>query len=180
MSGFASYLPLSQRATGDDAAVSSDRRRALADVIDAAAGLLPPDDADAAARRFVDIAALTSEAGTESDPAVRMHALAERVRTGPRRRLRALAAGVRALLILARDRGAPAPLDPLVAGGVALYASTNAPADRRAVISGRTVRASDAEWSFGAGPVLEGTSAGIAAFLLGVSDDPPQPVTPRR
>jgi hypothetical protein len=37
------------------------------------------------------------------------------------------------------------------------------------------VRAADGEWAFGTGAVLEAPGTAIAAFLLGVSDDPPRP-----
>ncbi len=42
-------------------------------------------------------------------------------------------------------------------------------------MKGHTVRATDADWAFGTGPVLEGTGRAIAAFLLGVTDTPPRP-----
>ena len=43
------------------------------------------------------------------------------------------------------------------------------------VVAGHTIRATDADWAFGNGPVLEGTSLQIVGFLLGVTDDPPRP-----
>lgn len=63
----------------------------------------------------------------------------------------------------------------MTAGAVALYAQGAGPFERRAVVAGHTIRATDADWAFGNGPVLEGTSLQIVGFLLGVTDDPPRP-----
>ncbi len=94
------------------------------------------------------------------------------------RRTRELSRALRALLLLAGSRGDVTPdVDPLTSGAVALYAATSGPFDRRAVLKGHTVRATDSDWSFGSGPVLEGPSLSIAAFVLGVSDHPPGPVS---
>jgi hypothetical protein len=182
MSGFARFLPLSQRERSDESSVTTDRRAALAAVVESAADALTgtPDAAENAGR-FVAGARLDRDATAEpgADPVAELRALAERVRTGGRRGDRALADAVRALLRVPATDAHPVALDPLTAGMVSLYAATSGPSDRRAVVRGRTVRATDAEWSFGAGPVLEATSREIAAFLLGVSDDPPHPVSAR-
>ena len=61
-----------------------------------------------------------------------------------------------------------------------LWGATSGPFDRRVVLSGHTIRATDADWEFGHGPVLAGTALEIAAFVLGVSDVPPQPISPPR
>lgn len=185
MSGFARFLPLSQRDSADEAAVSSDRRAAVADVVDRAADLVaaaPAARADAVAQSFLEVAGLRGEPVLTAAPdaAALLRAVASGVRAGRRRSIRALAAAVRALLLLAQDLDVDAGLDPFLAGAAALYASGSAPAERRAVIRGFTVRATDADWAFGRGPVLEGTAAGIAAFLLGVSDDPPRPAVSGR
>lgn len=184
VSRFARFLPLSQRETADEADVSSDRRAAVADVVDRAADLIGAAPATAAERMelFLTDAGLRGEAGSPlaEDPVAALRTVAVAVRSGRRRSIRTLAATVRALLVLARENGVDAGLDPFLAGAAALYASGSAPADRRAVVRGFTVRATDADWSFGHGPVLEGTASGIAAFLLGVSDDPPRrPVSGR-
>ena len=71
--------------------------------------------------------------------------------------------------------GAELDVDPMTAGAVALYAQGAGPFERRAVVAGHTIRATDADWAFGNGPVLEGTSLQIVGFLLGVTDDPPRP-----
>ncbi len=185
VSDFARHLPLSQRGRGDDASVSGDRRGALADVVDRAADLLADLTADAAdtapalAESFLAVARLRAEAAPAAPPE-RLRAAAQQVRAGRRRSIRELAAGVEALLRLARDLSAEPGVDPYTAGAAALYASAAAPADRRAAVRGNTVRATDAAWSFGSGPALEAPAAQIAAFLLGVSDDPPRrPATGR-
>jgi hypothetical protein len=180
VSGFARFLPLSQRDGGDESAVTSDRRALVAGVVERAAALLPAAGAAERARAFLDDAGLDDVALAGDDAASALRAAADAVRTGPRRRIRLLARSVRALLVLADETGGDPGLDPLAAGAAAFFAATRAPADRRAVIRGRTVRASDAGWSFGSGPVLEATATGIAAFLLGVSDEAPRAVTPRR
>jgi hypothetical protein len=183
VSGFARFLPLSQREPADESGVSGDRRAALADVVAAAADLLAEASAPAAAaERFLDVGGLRADdRARHAAPGERVRAVATAVRAGRRRSIRALARAVRAQLELARDLGRPPRIDPFVAGAAALYACTTAPGDRRAVVRGHTVRATDADWAFGRGPVLAGRSVDIAAFLLGVSDDPPQPpATTRR
>lgn len=186
MPDFARHLPLSQRRTGDESAVDGDRRTALADIVAQAAALVGSLRSGRAAR--VDAFAATARLQRElarigdADPLERLAALAREVRDGRRRSIRALARGARALLQLARELHHPVELDPLTAGAVALYAATTAPLERRAVVRGHTVAADDAEWSFGTGPVLTAPATAIAAFLLGVSDEPPRPpaVTPPR
>ncbi len=173
MSGFARHLPLSSRGDVDESAITSDRRVPLAAVLERAAAL--SDEVPAEASAFAAAAGIDPVAD-----AAGLRAAAAAIRTGPRRRTRALVAAVRALLQLAARRGADPGLDPAIAGMVAFAAAGTAPADRRAVLRGHTVRAADAGWSFGAGPVLEGTATGIVAFLLGESDVPPQPLSPRR
>ncbi|GAA2073384.1 hypothetical protein [Microbacterium hatanonis] len=183
MSDFARFLPLSGGPRGAETGVSNDRRGALADIVDRASAIIA---ADAAGRgpllpAFLDHADLRDEfaaLAVASTPAG-LTRLGEAIRTGRRRRARALASGARALLLLARSADTDPGLDATTAGVVALRLAGSAPFDRRAVVKGRTVRATDADWSFGRGPVLEGTATGIAAFLLGVSDDPPRPLTGR-
>jgi hypothetical protein len=184
MPDFVRFLPLSQRGPGKESAVSSDRREALAVVIEQAADLITVagDGRAVFADAFADEAGLRPELDDVAvgDPAVRLRSVAAAVRRGGRRSIRLLASGARALLVLARDLHVDVALDPITAGSVALYASTSAPFERRAVVKGHTVRATDADWGFGHGPVLAGTATQIAAFLLGVSDDPPKPVSGRR
>lgn len=162
----ARYLPLSNRPRGDESSVASDAQ-ALADVVEVVESFVAGRPGSAALMTgFVEEAGLS---GIPSDPS-----LAAAIRTGPRRRARELARGVRAALALGDAVGEAPALDPLVLGRVALYASTSAPFDRRAAIAGRTVRASDADWQLGRGPVVEASSIGIVRFLLGLSDEPPR------
>jgi len=95
-----------------------------------------------------------------------------------RRSIRVLSKALAAALRIAADLGTDLEVDPMTAGAVALYAHGAGPFERRAVVAGHTVRATDAEWAFGNGPVLEGTAVQIAGFLLGVTDDPPRPPDP--
>ncbi|MFL2001977.1 hypothetical protein [Microbacterium sp. A1-JK] len=183
MSDFARFLPLSGRPHGAETGVSNDRRGTLADIVDRASAIITADAADRAPLlpAFLDDADLRDEfaaLAVEPTPAG-LTRLGETIRTGRRRHPRALASGARALLLLARSADTDPGLDATAAGIVSLWLAGSAPFDRRAVVKGRTVRATDADWSFGRGPVLEGTATGIAAFLLGVSDDPPRPLTGR-
>ena len=57
--------------------------------------------------------------------------------------------------------------------GVALYAATRMPFERRAAIAGTTVTATDAGWSFGHGPVREATAQEVLGFVLALTDTPP-------
>lgn len=169
MPDFARYLPLSNRSRVDESDVTSDRRAQLADTVAEAARLLGTDAA--AQERFAADAGLARELADAGDLA----ALAAALRAGRPRRIRALADAVRALLAASAARQEPVALAPAIAGSVALWAAGATTWDRRAVVKGHTIRATDADWAFGTGPVLEGTAQGIAAFLLGVSDTPPRP-----
>ena len=102
------------------------------------------------------------------------------MRTGRKRGIRPLVHTARALFRLAGALESAPVVDPEVCGAIVLWGATSGPFDRRAVLSGHTIRASDADWAFGRGPVLEGTALAIAAFVLGASDTPPQPVSSRR
>jgi hypothetical protein len=200
MSDFARFLPLSARVRDDESGVSSDRRVQLAAVVDAAAVLLGPRadtgaagahsgpdavtgvdaaDQDSSARTFLGDARLHREArqpGAEASVALRT--LAASIRGGRRRSIRSLAHGVRALLLLAERTGGTVTLAPEISGSVALYAATAAPLERRAVVTGHALHATDAGWQFGRGPALEGPALQIVAFLLGVSEIPPIPAAP--
>lgn len=169
------FLPLSQRAADNESGVSSDHRQAVAAVIDELARISASRPEGA-----VSLASFGKDSGLdrewrESDgdlTQLRVRALARR------RSIRALARCVAATMRVAADAGAQLQLDPMTAGAVALYASGAGPFERRAVVSGHTVRATDADWSFGSGPVLEGQALQIAGFLLGVTDEPPMPPRP--
>jgi hypothetical protein len=183
MADFAKHLPLSQRSAGDESGVSGDWRAAIATLIDQATQIISgtfvgaaaaPDPAvvdeyrAGLARGFLADAALR---GVEDDLA----RAAGTVRSGRRRRIRELTRTLRALLVLADAVGAPARVAPEVTGPVALYAATSwASFDRRAVVRGHTVRATDQDWAFGRGPVLEASAEGVVRFLLALSDEPPR------
>lgn len=165
------FLPLSQRSGGDESGVPSDRREQLATVVELAALHLPDDAAASGARAdFVRAAGLSGDAPA-SAPAD-LAAIAASVRVGRRRGIRELTTAARAYLASPAAARAPLPAD--VSGGVALYASVSASHDRRAAIAGHTVRAVDAEWSFGRGPEITATADAIVAFLTGLSDVPPR------
>ena len=169
MRDFMRFLPLSQRTPTDESMVSSDWRTALAAVLDAVFLMIPHDSPRSVSQGFLESAGLAEESPDGNLPAA-----ATRVRTGRRRPIRALSRAVTAQLRLARDLGVTPSIDPLTLGAVALHRTGAAPLEIRAVIKGHTLRATDADWSFGHGPVLEGTALDIVAFLFGVSDEAPK------
>lgn len=174
MSDLSRHLPLSNRPPQDETSVTGDRRGALADVVRQADALLSDGQSSVgqAAARFLANARLDREFADRPLPDV-----AAAIATGGTRSIRALTDAVRALLILAGDR--PVDLDPVTTGSVALYAVGRAPFDRRAVVGGCTLRATDAGWEFGRGPERAAPARQILAFLLALDDVPP-PLTTRR
>ena len=174
MADLSRHLPLSNRPSQDESGVTADRREALAVVVrqahDLTAGTQAPP-AEAAAR-FLAESRLDREFAGRPLPEV-----ADAVAAGAPRGIRALADAVRALLSLAADR--PVDLDPVTSGSVALYAVGRASFDRRAVVGGCTLRATDAGWEFGRGPERAAPARQILAFLLALDDVPP-PLTTRR
>jgi hypothetical protein len=58
-------------------------------------------------------------------------------------------------------------VDATTSGAVALARALSAPLPIRAVVRGRTLRATDAEWEFGAGPELAGSARELVLFLYG-------------
>ncbi|WP_139230936.1 hypothetical protein [Microbacterium sp. cf046] len=168
---------MSNRPRDDESAVTSDRRLATAAVIDEAARLTAAagsERADRLAADFVRDARLGTEIGSEFVVADLMD-LASAVRTGKRRRTSALVHATRAVIVLADRLGEAPRLADLTLGAVALYMATSAPLERRAVVAGHAIRATDADWEFGRGPVLEGPQLEIVRFLLGLSDLAPGP-----
>ncbi len=162
MSDLSRHLPLSNHARADESGVSGDWRVALAQVLEGAAALgVDETESD----RFLRDADLARFAGRP------LLQVAADVREGPRRRIRSLVSATRALLLLAGDR--PVDIAPTTSGAVALYAATRMPFDRRAAVSGSTLVASDAGWSFGRGPARTATAREILAFVLGLGDDVP-------
>lgn len=166
-------LPLFGRPAVDESTVSSDWKVAVADVIaQAAAIIVPSDTSTAAAHSFL------YDAGLENHPAAPdLLAMSAAVREGKRQRVRALSRAVTALLRLARAERVDVNVAPRTAGAVSLYRTGTAPLAIRAVIAGHTLRATDADWAFGRGPVLQDTSMRLLAFLCGVSDEAPSRAT---
>lgn len=166
------HLPLSNRPRDDESGVTGDERVAVAGLVEKAAELLiGRPDAEPLAEQFA------RETGLEGRDDPDLGSLADAVRGGRRLRIRRLTTAARALLVLADAVGEDAAIPPDVLGRVSLYASTKASFDRRAVLAGHTVRASDAGWEFGRGPVLEGTALGITRFVLELTDVAPRAVS---
>jgi hypothetical protein len=59
------------------------------------------------------------------------------------------------------------PVDATTSGAVALARALAAPLPIRAVVKGRTLRATDAGWEFGSGPEIAGTARELVLFLYG-------------
>lgn len=175
MSDLAGYLPFSNRPRRDEAHVTSDRRLAVAQLVDDAARFTAGRaDAAVLAGAFLHTSGLSEDAPPEGTSSERLAATAVAVRGGRKRSIRVLSRTVEALLRLAVEVDAEPVLAADVSGAVALARAGTAPFDRRAAISGHTVRATDAGWEFGRGPVLEAPALVIVAFLLGVADEPPR------
>ena len=180
MSDLSRFLPLSNRPKGEEAGVTSDRRVPLAAVVEEAARLLEanPDGAERAAE-FVRTARLADAAPAPVANATDLRTMAAAIVSGRRRSTKVLSRAVRSVLLLSADLGEEPRIDATTLGIVSLYGATSAPLERRAVIGGHALRATDADWEFGRGPALEGTALDIARFVLAVSDIPPKPATPR-
>lgn len=179
MADLSRYLPLSNRPRSDESSVTSDRRDAIGDVIDEAARLI---DGVAPARsvelvdRFFDRARLkVTPPPAAGDARARLGAASAAVRSGKPCSIRHLGDAVRALLLLGVEVDRTPTLDPMTTGAIALFGATSGPFERRVVLAGHTLRARQGEWEFGRGPVLEGEANDIAAFVLGVTEIPPQP-----
>lgn len=173
---FARYLPLSQRRAGDESKVTGDRRAEIAAVVREAHRLIlsaPEQERDARARTFADTAGFVLPE-PPADAADTLPEVASAVEAGDRRKVADLERAVRAVLLLGDAVDQSARVAPLTLGAVAMYASTTAPFDRRAAISGHTVVAVDGDWQLGQGPQLHGTAEGIVRFLTGLSDVPPR------
>jgi hypothetical protein len=152
---FALYLPLSARRRVDESHVTGDwgpRFKDLLVSIDAYTAALP---SGALGRPDVWIA---RERLTEAVAAVP---------SGRRVRVPALGAVLVEALEFAALTGGHLTVDPITSGAVALDRSLRASHAIRAVINNRTVRASDADWSFGSGPEFTGTAAELVLFLYG-------------
>ncbi|KQM82368.1 maleylpyruvate isomerase family mycothiol-dependent enzyme [Agromyces sp. Leaf222] len=87
----------------------------------------------------------------------------------------ALAEAVIAAVDVAASLDVPIAVPERASGAVALRRALEAPTEIKAVTRGCTLAATDADWSFGHGPVLQGTAAEILLFLYGRSDTAPRP-----
>ncbi|TFB48400.1 maleylpyruvate isomerase family mycothiol-dependent enzyme [Cryobacterium tagatosivorans] len=76
---------------------------------------------------------------------------------------------------IARPLGLGLAVAPTASGAVALRRSLIAPTGIKAVLHGRTLTATDADWSVGRGPALPGTAEEILLFLF---DRGPLPASP--
>ncbi|MEF3402451.1 hypothetical protein [Agromyces sp. CCNWLW203] len=195
MADFMRYLPLSQGDRGRESDVSSDWRDATADVIDRSASLLDAADLDTATGDRLAAAFAASvrrrrhpeperpadddqTAAAPREPAAdRLRAFAVAIRLGQPARVSLLSRAVAAHLLLAHEIGAEPALPERTSGAVALYLAAKAPTPIRAVISGHTLRASDADWEFGHGPMLEQPAIPMLEFLLGRGLEAPRPPT---
>ena len=180
VSDLSKYLPLSNQPHGDETGVTSDRRHIIGELLGEASRLVataPAPQQAALVSAFLDDARLSREAPADRDPLPRLAEAAAAVRRGKKRGIRHLVHSARALFNLAGALGLAPVIDPEVCGAIVLWGATSGPFDRRAVLSGHSIRATDSDWQFGRGPVLEGTALAIAAFVLGASDTPPQPAT---
>ena len=173
---FARYLPLSQRRSDDESNVTGDRRAEIAAVVREGHRLIltaPAEERDARARTFAANAGLVLPE-PPAEPAAALPLMAGAIEAGERRNVADLERAVRAALLLSDALGEEARIAPLTLGAVAMYASTTAPFDRRAAVSGHAVVAVDGDWRLGQGPELHGTAEGIVRFLIGLSDVPPR------
>lgn len=96
-----------------------------------------------------------------------------------RRSLADLDRAVYAYLELCAAIDATPRIPERASGAVALGRAARAPAEIRGVIAGCTIQATDAFWSFGRGPVLEGTAVELLEFLGGRSLKAPRSGTRR-
>lgn len=164
MSDFMRDLPLSQRPRRDESGVSSDRRPELDELMGGAraeASALGNALGDEARERLAELKAVAAAAA-------RKRAVSAR----------ALTAAVLAYLAFARAAGIDPRLAPRTSGAVALVLAAKAPTPIRAVIGGHALRAADAGWEFGRGPVLEAGAVELVEFLAGRSLVAPRPAPP--
>lgn len=83
-----------------------------------------------------------------------------------------------AALLVGDAASVDVPMSPVASGAVALRRAAAAPTEIRAVISGHTLRATDAGWEFGHGSPLVDTAAGLLRFLTGIGTVAPHPPGP--
>ncbi|CAN5529330.1 hypothetical protein BH09ACT4_BH09ACT4_22110 [soil metagenome] len=137
----AQYLPLSARPRVDESRVNADWAAHLTDVERALDAVRGDASHDAAFSELVAAARAR-----------------RRVRVGDLGRV----------LVAAYELGeSRVVIDPLISGAVALARALSAPLPIRAVVAGRTLTATDADWRFGTGPELSGTARELVLFLYG-------------
>lgn len=164
------YLPLSQGDRPDESAVHSDRRTEYAEVLEQAAVVIDTEPSVHLADRDLERVVPRGAPPTESEPATRLRSLAHFARTGPRKiPVRLLSHAVLLYLTAVRQSTLTPTLAPITSGAVALHLAATAPTEIRAVIKGHALRATDAGWEFGRGPVLEATAVEMVEFLGGRS-----------
>lgn len=99
---------------------------------------------------------------------------------GPERR--ASIHDLRATVVLALEldaaHGAAIVVDPLLCGAVALDLALRSRLPERAVVTARSLVATDGDWRVGRGPELGATGAAIVLFLAGRADVPPDSPSP--
>lgn len=79
-----------------------------------------------------------------------------------------------AAILVGDALGARPALPPIATGAVALRRATAAPTPIKAVISGHSLRATDAGWTIGHGPTLVGTAHELIRFLAGIGSEAPR------
>lgn len=136
----AQYLPLSIRPRVDESGVTGDWGPRLDDLVAAVDALSPAGDRGA----FDDAVAAA------------------------RRRRRVRVADLGAALVAAYEFcGDRLSVDAVTSGAVCLARSLSAPLPIRAVVRGRTLHATDADWRLGSGPDLAGPARELVLFLYG-------------
>ena len=85
-----------------------------------------------------------------------------------------------AALLVGGAASVEVPMSPITSGAVALRRAAAAPTEIRAVISGHTLRATDAGWEFGHGSPLVDTAAGPLALPHRHRHGRPAPARPGR
>lgn len=126
-------------------------------------------ESPSAARRSLSIAVANDAAA----PAENLRALAAHAGTAETRSsIGDLSVVVVEALDVAHSTKRPLAIDGVAAGAVALARSLSAPTPIRAVVRQRTLTATDADWTVGAGRELRGSAAAIVLFLWGRADIP--------
>ena len=187
----ASYFPLSQRPRRDETSVSSNWARHTGTVLLELAGLLEPlSPADWQAeslREDVNVRDVVAElvwletttalhrrlkrSAPSADAPAALIAQVRELSTSAlaptaTRSVAHLSHAVVAAYEVARATRHPLAIDQLASGAVALARGLSGPVGARAVTRERTLVATDADWTVGRGPAIEGTAEAIVLFLF--------------